>query len=583
MICVDPEHLRHKAWREITSFVVYRTNLVYGCVEDAHLINIWGADFRPDFKHIGGFFRGRLPSYASITALSATLQPGLATKSVFSSLGMLGNNFHIFWSTNERPNTQFIMEPLEMGVGGKIFPQLLRHLNSRQKAVIHCRTIDDIFRVFICLWKALPPGPHRLRPLKMYHSLRSFEDNEEILQLLDEDPECQIVIATIAFANGLDVKALLDSISLGFPDTVDQLWQEKGRIGGNSETAARGVVLFQPSSLAAAENQIAASSAANLTGDKTAKALKSKRQPKPLEHAKALLLTEKECYIATLNRIYQNPPLETTTLDCITAQRPDKKLKLAKKEHKKAESTLADFGETVRQAERKNRAHQNQPRSSFFPTSVIRALLDDLSFDSLEKLEPVLQSWIYAAGYRVRLYAVVHTPRTTINSRSETARIERNANQRATRQKKKKKDTYVSESEGEMEDEGEDEQLSTDEKKDAHPRSSPIPPSPKPQRGILEEVTDANNSTHSTTKRAPRKPLQCAAEDFLTARRTKLMGWDFAINSNLFYFIFTFTFTLRLVTLRLFVLFVLFFFLHLGTTQPFQGILELLRLIPIMA
>jgi hypothetical protein len=91
----------------------------------------------------------------------------------------------------------------------------------------------------------------------MYHSLRSCEENEETLRLLDEDPECQVVMATIAFANGLNVKALLDSISLGIPETVDQLFQEKGRVGRDPDTAARGVVLFQPTHLAAAEKQIA--------------------------------------------------------------------------------------------------------------------------------------------------------------------------------------------------------------------------------------------------------------------------------------------------------------------------------------
>jgi superfamily II DNA helicase RecQ len=84
-----------------------------------------------------------------------------------------------------------------------------------------------------------------------------MDENEEILRLLDKDPECQVVIATIAIANGLNVKSLLDSIWLGFPDTVDQLWQEKGRVGRNRETSARVVVLFQPTALAAAEKQIA--------------------------------------------------------------------------------------------------------------------------------------------------------------------------------------------------------------------------------------------------------------------------------------------------------------------------------------
>lgn len=256
VICVDPEHLRDKAWRDITAYNVFRANIVYGCTDEAHLINQWGLSFRPDFRHIGAFFTGRLPSNTSILALSATLQPGSASNAVCSSLGMLGDNFYEFRSSNERPNTQFIMEPLQNGVGGKIFPQLLEYLNSRRKAIVHVRTIDDVLRVFIYLWKSLPPGPHRLRRLKMYHSLRSTKDNEEILRLLDEDPECQVVIATIAFANGLNVKALLDSISLGVADTVDQVVQEKGRVGRDADTAARGVVLFQPTTLAAAQKQL---------------------------------------------------------------------------------------------------------------------------------------------------------------------------------------------------------------------------------------------------------------------------------------------------------------------------------------
>ncbi|KAJ7608564.1 P-loop containing nucleoside triphosphate hydrolase protein [Roridomyces roridus] len=224
IVCVDPEHLRDKAWRQISDCAAYCARLVYGCTDEAHLINLWGAGFRPDFRHIGGFFRGRLPSSMSVFALSATLQPGTATQSVH------------------------------------VFPQLLFYLNSGRKAAIHCRTIQDVLRVFLYLWRSLPPGPHRLRRIKMYHSLRSTEENKAILKSLDEDPECQVVVATVAFANGLNVKSLLDSISLGFPETVDQLWQEKGRVGRNPDTVARGIVLYQPNARAAAEKQVAGAS-----------------------------------------------------------------------------------------------------------------------------------------------------------------------------------------------------------------------------------------------------------------------------------------------------------------------------------
>ncbi|KAF8171574.1 P-loop containing nucleoside triphosphate hydrolase protein [Mycena galopus ATCC 62051] len=532
VICVDPEHLREKAWRQITSSDVFRANVVYGCTDEAHLINEWGPDFRPDFKHIGPFFRGRLPSSTSIMALSATVQPGAATKSICSSLGFSGSNFYMFRSSNERPNTQFIMAPLTNGVGGKIFPQLLPYLNSGRKAVVHCRTIDDVLRVFLYLWKSLPPGPHRLRRIKMYHSLRSFEENQEIIRLLDEDPECQVVIATVAFANGLNVKSLLDSLSVGIADTVDEIWQQKGRVGRSPETAARGVVFFQPTSLAAAEKQLAG---------ETAK--RTKKSPKPLEHAKVLLLTEKRCYNAALNRIYQNPPLSTTTLDCIATKRRlpcslcatrskitlefpapplppgielppfiapapvnasnlDKKLKLSKKERKAAASVLVDFGKTVYRAEHTQPIHQNRPKSSYFPTSLTDSLLDNLlGLDSLEKMESIATSWTFSRGYLVRLYVIIHDLRTTTIAERELARAKRNAKQRANRRAKKVADSEESESENES-SEGEN-SSSSEEEVNEHPRSSPIPPAPKRVRRVLQEVT---NEVQPPAHR-PRKPL----------------------------------------------------------------------------
>ncbi|KAJ7686951.1 hypothetical protein B0H17DRAFT_1203965 [Mycena rosella] len=337
----------------------------------------------------------------------------------------------------------------------------------------------------------------------MYHSLRSTSENEEILRLLDEDPECQVVIATIAFANGLNVKSLLDSISLGFPDTVDQLWQEKGH------------------------KQLEAPSTTDSCATKHTKAPKSKSQSKskPLEHAKALLLTEVECYNSTINRIYQNPPLKTSTLDCIAAGRRlpcslcatrndlsltfsapplprgvelppfvhpptadpiaalEKKLRLTKKERQHAESVLKEFGEVVRCAERTLGTHQHRPKSSFFPTSVIRSILDALlTLDSLDKVECLLTSWVFAKGY-----------------------------QHATRQKKKKR--YESdESEEESESDAGEELSSEEEAVGEHPRSSPIPPPPKRARCVLKEVTNKERPAPRPANKAARAGIQSAAQ-----------------------------------------------------------------------
>jgi superfamily II DNA helicase RecQ len=73
--------------------------------------------------------------------------------------------------------------------------------------------------------------------------------------MIDDDPQCQIVIATVVFANGINAKSILDSISLGFASTLDLMWQEKGRAGRDPDTVARGIVLVQPSTIQAALKQ----------------------------------------------------------------------------------------------------------------------------------------------------------------------------------------------------------------------------------------------------------------------------------------------------------------------------------------
>jgi hypothetical protein len=87
----------------------------------------------------------------------------------------------------------------------------------------------------------------------MYHSLCSDDYNKETIRMIDEDPQCQIIIATIAFSNGINAKSILDSIFLGFSSTLDIVLQEKGRAGRGSGSLARGVILVQPTITAAAK------------------------------------------------------------------------------------------------------------------------------------------------------------------------------------------------------------------------------------------------------------------------------------------------------------------------------------------
>ncbi|KAF9563026.1 hypothetical protein CPC08DRAFT_633393 [Agrocybe pediades] len=209
VVFVDPEHLTGKDWREIADSPTFRANIFSATVDEVHLINEWGLSFRLAFGNIGKFLRGRFPSTISVNGLSATLEPGDPTTSVCKSLG---------------------------------FPDLLPYLASGRNTIIHCRSIDQVSRVFAYLWRLLPFSTDKLSRIRVYHSICPPEYNKETIELLETDPRLQIVISTVAFSNGLNARSLLDSLSLGFGSTFNESWQEKGRVGRDPTSFGRGII-----------------------------------------------------------------------------------------------------------------------------------------------------------------------------------------------------------------------------------------------------------------------------------------------------------------------------------------------------
>ncbi|KAJ6618581.1 hypothetical protein B0H10DRAFT_1658134, partial [Mycena sp. CBHHK59/15] len=116
-------------------------------------------------------------------------------------------------------------------LAGYDFPDLLPYLMSGRKTSIHCDTLDLVFRVYVYIWRLQADGVDKLRRTRMYTSLCSDFYNSETIRLIDVDPNCQIIIATIAFSNGINAKSILDSLSLRFSSTLDLVLQEKGRAG----------------------------------------------------------------------------------------------------------------------------------------------------------------------------------------------------------------------------------------------------------------------------------------------------------------------------------------------------------------
>ncbi|KAK6968990.1 hypothetical protein R3P38DRAFT_2815016 [Favolaschia claudopus] len=283
-----------------------------------------------------------------------------------------------------------------------------------------------------------------------------------------------------------------------------------------------------------------------------------------MEHSKALLL------IAVFNRTYQNPPLSTSTLDCITAKRPhpcslcakrakikltfptpplprgirevvqatqhtnralstaEQKLQLKKKERDVASAALVDFGNKVRLAEQRRSANQHRPKSSYFPASVSTLILDNLlSIASLQALSDLVKLWTFATTHTLALYDVVLELQSTVHA-------EQRKNQprklRARRKAKKVVDSSESEAvEEEEEVEGEEEEVEPDAASDDEnvtpQHSSPNrPPAKRARRStVLEEVTNQGGASRSRAVKEKIQPKAAAvAADYRPPYRTTL-------------------------------------------------------------
>ncbi|KAJ7458254.1 P-loop containing nucleoside triphosphate hydrolase protein, partial [Mycena latifolia] len=314
IVCIDPEHLMDKQWEYITNCQLFRDNIAFGSVDEAHLIDEWGAEFRPAFRNIGDFLRARLPPHISVFALTATAQPGAPTNTVCKSLGLRSGMFHMYRRSNERPNIQFLLRPLTHTLGGVEFPDLLQYLASNRKTIICCATIELCWRVYIFLLRLLPPGPRRLTRVRLYHAMCWPDENEKTVALMRDDPMCQIIVATVAFGQGFNVKTLLDSIQLGIPKTVAQAIQQGGRVGRDPSTIGRAIILGQATTYTSAQKYLARAASGPPASAKNSKSLTT------MNNEKALMLTIKGCLIVLFNKIFGNTA-PGSDLDCITLPR----------------------------------------------------------------------------------------------------------------------------------------------------------------------------------------------------------------------------------------------------------------------
>ncbi|KAF7325215.1 P-loop containing nucleoside triphosphate hydrolase protein [Mycena kentingensis (nom. inval.)] len=436
IICVDPEHLATPEWRKIIKCETFATNLVFFCVEEVHLLTEW-ITFRAAYGAVGPFIRGNTRAGVSTFGISATVQPGGPTNAIRLELGLhRSNNVFEFRYSNERPEIQFTLSELTNGLNSRTFPQLIPLLNAGRKTIIYTLSLNCLTNIFHYLCSMLPDSVNPGRRIRPYSALCDSEFNLETLRLATTDPELQIIVASVALANGIHCTAIEDAILVGMPGTLAQMEQEIGRPARTPGAIGRGFVFVQKADITKAQKYLEAiASQSTATQTRPAKKSKSKSAAEAMDVGKARLLTESTCLIAARNRAWENPPLLETERDCIAAQRlhpcslcasrstttdviPSHPLvhpfrspppsaprtsnprseTLRKAEKPEIESMLAEFGEVVF-TERRGE-HRGRPRAWFFPLSLRQDICSSaLKMRSRDDLVAILlqHQWVFCA------------------------------------------------------------------------------------------------------------------------------------------------------------------------------------------
>jgi Lhr-like helicase len=135
------------------------------------------------------------------------------------------------------------------------FSFLIPYLTSNRKTIIYVPTLDELFRVFVYLWRAIPDD-EKLTRIRMYHATLPDGYNDETVRLMESSPRLQIIIATVAITHGINIKGIQDCLATRVPKTLNSAWQFVGRAGRQDEGMARGVFFATKAEIKAAEKRL---------------------------------------------------------------------------------------------------------------------------------------------------------------------------------------------------------------------------------------------------------------------------------------------------------------------------------------
>ncbi|MBD2425526.1 ATP-dependent DNA helicase RecQ [Phormidium sp. FACHB-1136] len=208
--------------------------LRYFIIDEAHIVEQWGDEFRPEFQELAGFRRDllRLTSFPTLLLTATVTESCLDTLEtlfgrsgsfqVVSSVQLRPEPAYWFtWCSNWEERRQRLIEALH---------------NLPRPLIIYGSKVADVERWYSELQRA---GFKRVAKM----TGRSKQHDRWKLLEAWRNGQIDFVVATSAFGLGVDLLDVRAVIHVCIPETIDRFYQEVGR-GGRDGKAALSLTLY---------------------------------------------------------------------------------------------------------------------------------------------------------------------------------------------------------------------------------------------------------------------------------------------------------------------------------------------------
>lgn len=236
--------------RKVFQSDLYQDRVKFCVVDEAHLVEEWGSEFRPDFGKLAQL--GSLFPSAPILALTATapqklvqfLKENLQIKNSDVIVGNL-DRCNIFICKEKRRSSTYGAESFD-DILIPIAEELKVKLTNYPLTVIYLplKWCGYAFKLFLSVLEEKRYYPNKeKRPgnclFAQYHAPQTSMMKDEILKQLTGAEKCNIrvVFATVAIGLGVNIHQVRHVIHLDVPRTLETYYQEIGRAGRDNKPA----------------------------------------------------------------------------------------------------------------------------------------------------------------------------------------------------------------------------------------------------------------------------------------------------------------------------------------------------------